>query len=529
MEKIQIKCSSCGQKFAVNESYKNRMVECGSCQHRFKVDDSVILKTKKRHFPGEKKPAIASNFAKISSSSESPQTDSEVNFQPAHYADTPNVSFATPSPKRTIAIIIGSLAIILFIIIFLLGGRKGGLLQNMDDNKRLILAAFISVFGSVLILYGSRFRIKGIILALVLASGLMAMPFIFPAVLPPTAEQNLQFNPDSTPDKLDAQHESDSLESYSDAIGFSKVLHMRAKTRNPEEIKAIVLKDAERDIVTILSYLQRKLNLESPPSAYSSGRSLNGKPVILIAFKSDVSQENLINICKNFGEPLPMNDIRKKLNVIEVITDIPESPSPNTLVDQNNPDYFNANLLELFSIERSKQLKAVLRLINTNVSLGRRSDISTALANLINPQDKELSEAAIKALYKFTRPEYKLDSKVFDYAKTLSPQGKLPNVVLDYLIDKKVAGISHILAQQWSAPNGMLLWEDQMVRAKVEGEKAIIEALPKVKVNHFKSAALILKKIGTRRSIPAIRKAISRASREDANYLKATIDEIKSR
>jgi len=63
MDKIQIKCTSCGQKFAVTESYIGRMVECGACDQKFKVEGAALVRQKK-HYPGEKSDANAEVFAK---------------------------------------------------------------------------------------------------------------------------------------------------------------------------------------------------------------------------------------------------------------------------------------------------------------------------------------------------------------------------------------------------------------------------------------------------------------------------------
>ena len=67
MEKIQIKCSSCGQKFEVSGSYRNRTVECGACDHRFKVEGAALVRQQKKYYPGEKSQINTDSFAKIES------------------------------------------------------------------------------------------------------------------------------------------------------------------------------------------------------------------------------------------------------------------------------------------------------------------------------------------------------------------------------------------------------------------------------------------------------------------------------
>jgi hypothetical protein len=140
-----------------------------------------------------------------------------------------------------------------------------------------------------------------------------------------------------------------------------------------------------------------------------------------------------------------------------------------------------------------------------------------------------LSRQAIDTLYIWTLPEYKTNDIVLDYAKKIVDTQFMDRSVMAYLADKDVVGSEDILAKQWASSKGYLLWENYLVRAKSRGERAVISSLPTLKQTHFKSAASILSKVGTAQSIPAINAVLSRVNENDKKYLKAAIDEIKSR
>ena len=536
MEKIQIKCTSCDQKFAVSESYKGKMVECGACDHRFKVEGSAIMRQKRKYYPGEKSALNVNEFNKASDSDDTTRKPAApVKFEPADYSQFPSTNYAAPaSPRRTVAIVIGAVLIILIILLFLFGGRADGALQDINDTKRLLLACFIAVLGSSLIMYGSRRKKRGMLLSLLLGGSLVAMPFIFRETLTPerVSDTEVLGNDDEVEKPIS---ENDIEKAYADDIGYHEVIRLRKKAveqdLDPTIVKAIVLKTVGPHIDTIQFYLKNKLQLDSVPSTYTIGRKLDNRPIILMIFDSEASTEEILSIVKRFGSPEPMNDMRSDLGVIEVGVDHRQfaSQDANILTNEEDPNYFMANYIELNSMDRTKQLEAIKRLNKTKTSLGRRSDIATRLASMISENDKKLSTEAIKTLNKWTMPAYDLDGIVFEYAKVLSPKETLDIAVMDYLVDKQVKGCSSILAEQWLRPAGNLRWEDQILRAKSEGELAIIIALPKAPANHVKSAAAILKKIGTAKSIPVLRSTASKLDKENANYLKATIDEIKSR
>ncbi len=515
------------------------MVECGGCDEKFKVEGSALLRQKK-HYPGDKSESNLELYAK-SPSTESAQAQ-DVTFQTASYQNI-SAEYAQPaSPSKTLMICIGAIFILLFIVLFLLGGKEEGSLKGLDNAKRLILAGFVALAGSGLIIAGSRHKIKGILLSLALGGSLIAMPFVFPEVIEATLVEKPSLDPilgDSPAPDTDINSLDARIEKYKQSIGFAKVAKARkalkdGMIKDPNNLKALVILNRRdkrfQDIDTILTYLKNTFDLEVPPVTYSFGREINGQPVTLVTFMTGTPLERVFEMTKRFGTPKEMNDIRTALQVIEVVVDrkaLKGHPTELTN-DINHPNYFDANYAELKNIDRDKQLDAARRLQSATIK-GRQADIAAALSALISSNDHELSRQAIATLYYWTLPEYKTDQRVLDYAKEIVGTDVMHRSVMDYLADKDIPGSEDILAKQWSSSKAYLLWENYLVRAKNRGEKAVISALPTLDQTHFKSAASILSKVGTAKSIPAINAVLSRVNENDKKYFKAAIDEIKSR
>jgi len=496
------------------------------------------MRQKKKYYPGERSQINSDNFAKVDSANDSvqPVPTNELGFQPApQYDKHVNPNHVQPaSTKRTFAVAAGALLIILFIVIFILGSQPDGMLQNMDGQKRILLAGFIALLGSGLIIGGSRHKIKGILLSLLLAGSLITLPFVFPVLKTPevSAGSDLATNdPTKIKENLTKEGLDKEIQDYKINIGFKKVASTRAKSSNPSHVKALIVRDIGSHTDTIANYFKDVLNLDIAPIERTGERSLDSRRVTLFIIEAPITTEELIELTKKFGTPAEMNQIRTQLDVVEVLVneDKLRNTSSEILDDENNPAFFNANLQELFHISADRRIAAIQRLDKVKSSLGRRADIADRLSKMINTNDTKISDEAIRTLKKWAIPEYKLDHKVKSYAEALADKGNLALPVMQYLVEKQVPDISDILAKQWLNSNGHLVWDDIVQKAGSQGETAIIKALPKANSAHLKAASSVLRRIGTKRSLPALSAALARAKKEDAKYLKATIDEIKSR
>ncbi len=535
MEKIQIKCQFCGQKFAIPSDFMGKTVKCGGCDEMFEVSEASLSKQRKV-YPGERTNEPEKTYAKAGSTTPTTNNSSTVNFQTASYQHISSKYAQPRKANQPLMIYTGILMLLTFIAIFLSGGKEGGIMDSLDNSRRLVLTGFVVLVGSLLILIGFRRKPKALLPVLILGGILAAMPFIYPGEITGSEEITMEHTEIHTTSETDTNTgEQDNfveaLEEYKAGIGYDRIDYLRGKESDPNRVKAIILHDCKMQYLdTILIYLDRALSLKDQPTTYPNGREINGKPVTLITLVSDTSLEDLYEMTKKFGEPIEMNPTLSSLKVIEVTVDKTSLAPPKEGVVSNplDPNYFDANLLELQSIDRSRQIEAAKRL-ESGDHIGRQADIAETLANQITITDHELSAQFITTLLNWTKPEFKTHQKVLDYAQKIAGSTDMSQSVMNYLVKKGIPGSASILAKQWATKQGPLLWQNHIIQAKSYGEEAIIKALPHVPQSHYKSAAAILTKIGTSRSLPAINNAISKANKEDRKYLKAVIDEIKSR
>lgn len=515
------------------------MVECGACDEKFKVEESTIV-THKKHYPGEKSGRKPELYARSNPTNSA--RASTVSFQQVSYQNVSPEYAQPPTPLKTLMICIGACFIILFIVLFLIGGGEDGFLKGLDNTRRFILVGFVTIAGSGLIITGARHKKKGLLLSLALGGSLLSMPFIFPEVTD-SKIADLIIEEDSLDSNKEPEIDQSSfkvrLEKYKESTGFEQVDKTREKLKNelgkdPELLKVLILHNSPdkrfQDLDPIIAYLERILALEEPPLTYSYGREIDGVPVILVTFLTPIPFDQVIEVTKKFGNPKEMNDIRSELKVIEVEVNRNTLIGPNTDFTNNinHPEYFTANYWELRNIDRDKQLNAAKRL-QTVSTKGMQADISAALAALININDHELSRQAIATLYHWTLPEYHTDQSVLEYAKKIVGTDLMHSSVMDYLADKEIPGAVEILAQQWATEKGNLLWENHLMRAKKRGEMAVLSVLPTLNQTHYRSAASILSEVGTKESIPAINNLLPKVNENDKKYFKAAIDEIESR
>jgi len=181
MSEIKIQCPECHERFDVPEELMGNPVECGACLHPFDLSSEHVDTHALRQFPGEKSEGLEAFSRKI------PETtmDSDVHFRTAAYDQEVDPNAIMPlEPKRLLAIFSGVLLMGLIILFFVLGNGEQGAMTDVANDKRWVLVGFAALLGSLLVIFGFRkYRIFGVILALILAVGVCSMPIIYPEQL----------------------------------------------------------------------------------------------------------------------------------------------------------------------------------------------------------------------------------------------------------------------------------------------------------------------------------------------------------
>ena len=523
MSEMKIQCPECKQSFDVPEELMGNPVECGACQHPFELTDEHIDKFSMRYFPGEK----ANGLEAFSKKTPEMSTEAEVHFRTAAYDQEVDPNAIMPlGPKRLLAIFVGISLMGLVITFFVLGNGELGAMTDITNDKRWVLAGFSAFLGSLLIIFGFRkYRIFGVIFALILAGGVCSMPIIYPEQLSPVAleyDSSLEMN---EPTEIDPEAE---LLAYKLGLGYSTVEAKITEAANPERVIAVALtrvKPAHLD--TIKDYLARALKTEEIPRVYPN-RQLNGIPCILLVYlNSRLSLEEAAMVIRKFGT---VTAIRPKLQIVEVLVDPDtfKNSKSDVLVDESNAKFYQENLEELKHIDQERQLAAIQRLSNTQ-KFSLRSDIAKQLRALLALDSFEHQAATVEALIHWDRKDQDNASEsVVSQARRMAVSKKvIPLTYLNYLIEQKVEGVGDILLYAWMKER--VVHESTLIRAGKLAELALIEMLPELEPIELDSAASVLRKIGTPDALPALLLAYESASGDVKKSLKATIDEIKSR
>lgn len=524
--KIKIECSDCGQQFDVDPELVGRLVECGECKYHFRVDDSCIVKQTMRHYPGEK----AADLSMFSKRIPAVETSSDVGFRTAAYEQQVDPNDVMPlGAKRLMCIFVGIILVVFVSLLFVFGNdpkKIDGLMLDVGNDKRYILCGFTALISSLLLIYGFRKkRVVGVLLSVLFSGGLLALPSIYPEYFSPQSDQEL-----TTPlTTYDEDHDAaKKMLKYKSGIGYGPV-ETAIKSAGPEKVLAVVLFDAKGEYLdTVESYLSQGLKNSSIPKVFAgSSRHVDDRKVDLILFSSiAVDFEQAAEVCQGFGKVL---NKYPELRVIEVEVSSKDLVSHNLsiLTDESSIDFYNANYRELSHIDPERQLAAIRRL-GAAKEVGRRADVVNMLLRKLADDTYPYKEDIVGTLLKWAKPEDNAGPVVKKVAqKQVEINRSMPQVYLDFLIDHNEPNISNILLYAWKKEP--VIGEPYMIRAGKRAEEALVEDLPQMEKKYLKSAASILRKIGTRSSVPVLEACIERADEDSRQAIESAIDAMKTR
>ncbi|MFC4991334.1 hypothetical protein [Rubritalea tangerina] len=396
----------------------------------------------------------------------------------------------------------------------------------MTDDKRWVLAGFAALLGSLLIIFGFRkYRVVGVILALLLAAGVCSMPLLYPEQLSPGSEGDIQINVESTEgEQEDAEL---ALERYKLGIGYDSIESKIADAQSPEDVLAITLirsKPAHTD--TIIKYLASALKSDELPRVYKN-RKVNEVPATVVLYlEASVDIDQAAEALKRVGA---VAKVHRELRVIDVYVDLESMKvaDSDALLDEAHPNFYRLNLKELKHIDPKRQHDAVLRLAKVS-KLSLRSDIANQLLVLSENVSDEHWEDLMGAMTVWSVEGDGAADIILKRARELALNQKtVSRGYVDFIIGQKVREGGDVVLYAWMRdPVGM---EAELVEAGPMVEEILIEMMPELEPIQLQSAANALRKFGSKAALPALLTAYESSSGDVKKSLKATIDEIESR
>ncbi|MDB4618261.1 hypothetical protein OAG53_01160 [Akkermansiaceae bacterium] len=535
----QIQCPACRRKFQAHGDLTGKTVECGACDHRFSVSSTHIIENRKKFYPGEQTNAGLDRFG-----SSHVRENVPVTFQTASYTEQVSAdAVQSASPGQSFAVFTGLSLIIGFTILFPLISGEGQALTDVDLFRRLTLGGFITLIGSTLIIYGAKnWRGRGILLSVLLSLGLIGLILILPVHLTPTgARDELQANEKSTSEsttQISSDEQSEEAE-YLSKIGHSKVIEFIR--RNTDEDQGL---DGRQRVVAIYahpvtdssyfpieSYLKRRLSLDSDVPIYRYKRN-DGKDSLIVIAGIRINFDLVAEAAEQLGAVATLPN--RRLIDLSVNKSIFSAPSPEEMrkLTENDHELFCiSNLNEMDHPDLDRVTSAVQRLakIPDGVKMRYKPKIASRLATLIaTEQDEKLIEEAGAALIKWGKNDPAIVKNLTNSAITQLESGKsVPRSLVNFLIENKSDQSLLIVDQMWAKnPNR---WSEQYVKLGAAGEDRLLYHLQSSPAQLKNNAVVLLKRIGTEKSVPLLKKSLRGTNDGFDISVQRAIDSIENR
>ena len=525
---MKIQCPKCSQRFDVTEEFKGKTVECGSCDHRFKVTEDVAVTEKDKFYPGEKRGVHLERFANPDAKNESRSVTEKVGFAKAQYQPNVNAeSVGPPSPRRTIAAIVGVSLMVFVIVLFLLAGGKTGAMRDMEITNRFILVGFTAVLGCALVFYGMvQNRIRAVLLCFILGSGLLALPVFFPGN--PLSESSGDREVAAVAEGMGESSVSGGYTEgdYLHKIGYfpvAEALDLAPK----KSVAAIYIRNASMEVRSaIAEYLYVKTGKLDRGTSYNRGdMSEAGLYGLILMVKQEKSLDEIAVLCERFSK---VNDVHHELRVIDVTVDGSKvvTLDPKKSSDPSSQEFFYEQLKALKSFDSAVNMTAAKCLAGSEPK-AMRDDITKQMLEMLPASQNDLKVELILALQVWSKPGDGADMVVLKAVQDLHKVGLVGKPAMDFLIDRQVEGSELVLMDLWNADPAA--WSDQVQRLGDGAQVLLLPLLKDMDVVHLVAAADILGEVGTDSSIPYIESVIETKEEVGQKSLKAAIDEIKKR
>lgn len=494
---IQIRCPKCSQRFRVGPELKGRMVECGACEFRFRVDDEAQVKNRK-FYPGEKKDPIPNRYPR------QPHTEFAASspVMQAHYAEAPDVERFEPTPIGKIIVgLVGGGLMVVTLLILITGATQHGLLGGVTTDRRLVIAGFAAVVGSLMIIYANpRARVKATFFALLGSLGLIATPIFI------TEGSKKMYGGDANTAIINPPTVTvDGRKKISDlkaAVGYTPMETALLQAGQGGRVVGLWLKglrDSNNDMV--YAYLLRVSGASDQSHLYPRMK----QNALIVLINPKLSLEELALQCERLGE---VNEIVPELHLIDVKVENERfaEQSITKLSDKEDGAFYQLNLMELLGVDIRRINNALLRLALAD-PVQSRDDIIKRMIELLDMSDREMLANICKAMLVWSdgkdgAPEAAMKAATVRF----EAEKDLPIECVTFLVKWQQAGVYPILEQLWlKDPTS---WEEVYMKSGSPAEAGLINHLAEGSNRRRMSAARILGRVGGDAAEDALRSAL---------------------
>ncbi len=497
---LLIRCPSCGQRFKVGDDLREKTVECGGCEHRFRINDEVIVRGKK-FYPGERTNPGLNRFQRVPHSF----APAAMGQQPStRYGEVPDPALLEPvSPLRIIAGMVGVAGMILMALLLMFGASRGGALDGMASENRLVMGGFASFMGIALLIYANpKARIKALSVGLLLSAGLMMIPFVFtvgsktvgdredlvadlsPAKLPPADV------PPSNPDAaLRARIGTDPL--------VKEIRRLEAEGSKKHALGLWLRGLSEMNRFLVRDYIFRVTGAD--PSSHFYPR--DGGDFLMVVIGPQQSLEEMAEVTAALGRT---EKIYPDLSVIEVRVNnenFTEGPIEK-LTKKGDPAFYDLNKRELESIDLERVKRAVQRLAEAEPKI-YRNDISRKLMSMLKEDGIDFKGNICRALAIWSEaPGPAGDAALKVVQNMMEKKSVVPPEMIALIVKERNVAVIPYLDQLWF--KDVTAWESVYGELGQSIEATIVQRFPNTEGAVRYSAVRLLGKVGGRDSLAVL-------------------------
>lgn len=523
---LLIRCPACGQRFKVGEDLRGRTVECGGCEHRFKINDSVIVRGQK-FYPGERREPTLSRFQRVplATAPEFP------GIPMAHYNDAPDFTeFEPVAPQRIIAGVAGVCLIGLVALLMVFGAKRGGALDGMTTDKRLLMAGFVGLLGTGMLVYANpRTRFKSGVVGVLLGAGLLGLPLLFTEGSVPLSELALDKVPPVKKSEVAGRGESEASTRLRAQIGTAPLEAEIARLAREGSGKHAVglwlkgLREPNRFLVR--DYLLRATGAEPPLILYPRGDPRGGDFLIVLAGITQSLNEvaELVTVLGTVEQVYP------EIQVLEVSVNNESfvAGSMDKLTDKRGSEFYLLNKNELASIDLDRVRRAVQRLAEAEPTVFR-SDITSKLLSLLESPGVSFKEDLCRALAVWSAdPGPAGTAALREVNELIARKAKVPPAMIKLIVKEKIPGGIPVLDELWAG--SPTHWESLYGEVGPPAEEVLLRRFAETDGMHRQSAVRLLGVVGGKDSLPVLEGCVKGADSELRVLLEKSLAAIHKR
>lgn len=519
-ENVSIRCPSCRQRFSVDDKLMGRMVECGGCDTRFRITEEHVIRSKK-FYPGEREGADLNHFQRVPLPAAAPE-----GLQTMRYADFHNIDQLGPAPpQRIIAGVVGVGMMLVFALMLIFANSPGAVFSAMPMESRLIIAGFVSVLGLVMLIYANpSARAKAAFFGILLSAGLVSLPFFFKGQTIVTASASDPYKDPVEP--LFPSVETDELAQLRQRFTTKPLEAEQArleKSGTGKKAYGVFLTGMlQRNIYTVRDYLIRDTlaDLSSHPYPRDNGDYL------MILTGVSMSLDEAAVVAGRLGET---REIHPEIGIIVVSVNNEQflAGAADKLNNKDDPAFYELNQRELASLDMDRVKRAVERLADAPPVI-YRTDISRTFTELMEKPGVTFHDLLARALLAWVEepgPAGKAALKVL--RGEIAAGNPVSENLVALIAKEQTPGAVPVLNGLWVS--NPALWDSHFAKFGAEIEPGVLEQLDSEDAPLRRSAIKLLGTVGTKASLPELRKLVDAEDPEVRVLAQRTIERIEGR